>query len=154
MLYERTLANRIRGQEWVEGTSKGEKWGERRRSGREESERERKRERQRISDTSGVHERLMKTCRWSMFSESFGCDTWVNVTTHRRNVQSFRELNYQLSPRSLISIAEVRLGRSLPARSPSSLSPVSRRERQATSRLNRRSTAICVHSRAWDKIRR
>lgn len=154
MLYERTLANRIRGQEWVEGTSKGEKWGEGRRSGREESERGRKRERQRISDTSGVHERLMKTCRWSMFSESLGCDAWVNVTTHRRNVQSFRELNYQLSPRSLISIAEVRLGRSLPVRSPSSLSPVSRRERQATSRLNRRSTAICVHSRAWDKIRR
>ncbi|KYN40217.1 hypothetical protein ALC56_05162 [Trachymyrmex septentrionalis] len=26
-----------------------------------------------MSDTSGIHERLMKTCRWSMFLESLDC---------------------------------------------------------------------------------
>lgn len=35
---------------------------------------------------SSVHERLMKTCRWSMFPESLGWHTHsrVSLTTHRR----------------------------------------------------------------------
>ena len=54
---------------------------------------------ERIRYESSVHERLMKTCRWSVFPESLGCHVWVSLTTHRHGVQSFRKLNYRLSPR-------------------------------------------------------
>lgn len=67
---------------------------------------------------SSVHERLMKTCRWSMFPESVGCHAWVSLTTHRHGVQSFRKLNCRLSRGSDIDRGGLGQRGSLPACSP------------------------------------